>query len=131
MPTFISKDGDWQPGHERVSVIDKNGEPQIYDGPDREAVKYIESEGGKVGQDALQDPQLLQASRNMGFASIEAYLAHFKVTEKQLAEKKLADAQVVTHALPKGQKEANALGTKGGFYDGDKSNPQKEFDKKG
>lgn len=131
MPSFKSVNGIWEPAHERVSIKDEAGEPQIYSGPDREASKYIEEEGGVVGQDAAQDPQVLQASRNMGFKSVEEYLAHFKPTPKQAAEIKEAQSKPVTHALPKGKPEANPLGTKGGFYDGEKSNPQKEFDKKG
>lgn len=131
MPSFKSIGGIWEPAHERVATTDKGGEPQIYDGPDREAEKYIAEQGGTVGQEALTDPQLLQVSRNMGFNSVEEYKKHFEPTPKQVESIKEEQSKVVTHVAPKGKPSANAQGTKGGFYDGEKSNPQKEFDKKG
>lgn len=116
MPSFKSINGIWEPAHERVATVDKNGQPQIYDGPDREAKKYIEEEGGNVGQDAMKDPQLLQTSRNMGFNSVEEYIAYFKPSEQQVAMKAEADAKVVTHHQPEA-KEGVTGGTPGGFND--------------
>ena len=37
MPTYISRDGLWEPAKEKVAIKDKNGEPIVYDGPDRAA----------------------------------------------------------------------------------------------
>ncbi len=126
MPSFISNNGIWGPAKERA-FDPKSGE--IYDGPDREAVKYIEEEGGVVGQDAAQDPQVLQASRNMGFNSVKEYLDHFKPSDKQVAEKKAADSKIVTHAKPI-PKEGVTGGTKGGFYDPEKEQPESVMAKK-
>lgn len=117
MPSFKSINGLWDAAHERA-FDPKSGE--IYDGPDREALKYIKQEGGTVGQDATKDPQVLQAARNMGFQNVESYLEHFKPTEKQLQEIKAAQLKVVTHALPE-QKEGVTGGTKGGFNEDDET----------
>jgi len=130
MPSFVSKIGKWEAAHERVAYTDKNGEPQIYDGPDRAAEEFIKQEGGSVGQDALKDPQLMQAARNSGFNDVPSYLAAFQPSEKEIKEVELAQKAVVTHNPPKAKKGVSG-GTKGGFYDDEKSNPYKELDKKG
>lgn len=135
MPSFKSINGIWEAAHERVATVDKEGNPQIYNGPDRAAQEYIEQNGGDVGQDALKDPQLLQTSRNMGFTSVDEYIKHFQPTPKQVEATKQAQSKVITHTPePKkpGVQPAGQDGgvSKGGFYD-EKSNPQKEFDKKG
>lgn len=115
MPSFISKNGIWNPARERSTYIDSDGQPQIYDGPDRAATKFIAEEGGVVGQDATQDPQVLQASRNMGFPTVEAYLAHFKPTAKQEAEVAEAQSKIVTHVNP--EPKTGVDPTLGGFFD--------------
>lgn len=119
MPSFVSKNGIWEPAKERVATV-VDGQPQIYEGPDREAVKYIEEEGGVVGQDASQDPQVLQASRNMGFNSVQEYLAHFQPTPKQVEEIKIAQEKPITHAAEK-SKPGVTGGTKGGFNKDDET----------
>lgn len=121
MPTFISPNGLWKAAHERVSYIDKDGVPQIYDGPDRAAMEFIAQEGGTVGQDALKDPQLLQASRNAGFPTLEAYLEYFKPTEQEV--KKVEDAQknTISHVV-KPPVEPVETGTLGGHFDGESTN---------
>lgn len=129
MPSYKSINGIWEPAHEKVAVTGKDGLPEIYDGDDRAAKEYISSEGGTVGQDAAQDPQVLQAARNMGFENVDKYLAHFAPSPKQVLETKTAQEEIVTHKPKRGRPSANTLGTKGGFYE-DTSNPQKEFDKK-
>lgn len=126
MPSFVSNGGKWEPAHERA-FDPKTGE--IYDGPDREAVKYIEQEG-TVGKDALTDPELKMASRNMGFNTVEEYLKYFEPTAKQVEDKKAADLKIVTHSDPIKKAGINKTGSKGGFYDPDKETPELVMGKK-
>ncbi len=121
MPTFVSKNGIWKPARERTSYIDKDGVPQIYDGPDRAASEFEAQEGGTVGQDALKDPQLLQASRNAGFPTLEAYLEYFKPSEKELKNVEEAQASTIAHKITP-PVEPVETGTLGGHFDGDKEN---------
>jgi len=127
MPSFISNKGLWSPAHERA-FDPKSGE--IYDGPDREAKKYIDLEGGIVGKDALTDPELMQVSRNMGFKSVEDYLAYFQPSKKDIDAKLAADKKVVTHAMPSPQVSVDSVkGHKGGFY-GDTDTPEGAMSRK-
>jgi len=121
MPTFVSKNGMWNPAKERTSYIDKDGVPQIYDGPDRAASEFIEQEGGTVGQDALKDPQLLQASRNAGFPTLEAYLEYFKPTAQEVEAVEKAQANTIAHKVTPAV-EPVETGTLGGHYDGETTN---------
>ena len=131
MPSFVSKQGLWDAAHERVAYVDKEGQPQIYDGPDRAALEFIQKEGGTVGQDALQDPQLLQASRNAGFNTLAEYLAHFAPRPKEVEAINKAHGEVVTHKLPQSKPMTNAIGTKGGFNSDDETPLQAMEKKKG
>jgi hypothetical protein len=115
MPTFISKNGMWEAAQERA-FDPKSGE--IYQGPDRAAKEVIEANGGPLGQDALRDPQLLQASRNAGFTSVEEYIKNFAPRPEQVKAIEEAQKIVVTHANPT-PKEGVTGGTKGGFNDDD------------
>ena len=124
MPNYISDNGSWKPAHERT-FDPKLGE--IYDGPDRAAKSFIESEGGKVGQDATKDPQLLQAARNMGFPTVEEYLNYFKPTDKQVEEKKIADEKIIDHKLQ--EPKPGVEPTLGGFHD-DSETPDQVLEQK-
>ena len=116
MPTFISRNGVWEAAQERA-FDPKSGE--IYEGPDRAAKEVIEANGGPMGQDALKDPQLLQASRNAGFTSVEEYIKYYeqKPQEKKVLEE--AQNKIVTHAAPVPKEGVG--NTVGGFNDEDSS----------
>jgi hypothetical protein len=91
MPTFVSNKGVWYPAKEKIGLTNvseedivykgkriKPGEPFVYAGPDREAVKRIKEENGEdgetLGTDFRTDPDFIQATRTMGFNTVEEYL---------------------------------------------------------
>ena len=116
MPTFVSKNGVWEPANERA-FDPKTGE--IYQGPDRAAKEVIEANGGPMDQDALKDPQLLQASRNAGFTSVEEYIKYYEQKPAEKAALKEAQEKIVTHANPTPKEGVG--NTVGGFNDEDSS----------
>jgi hypothetical protein len=113
MPSYISKLGKWEAAKERA-FIPKTGE--IYDGPDRAAMEVLKENGGDMGQDALKDPQLLQASRNAGFTSIEEYISYYTPKPEEIKAIEEAQQKIVTHANPE-PKPGVESGTLGGFHD--------------
>lgn len=96
MPTFISRGGIWEPAKERA-FDPKTGE--IYDGPDREAVRYIKAEGGKVGTAIEEDPQLIEIAEARR-QTVHEYIAKHAPTPAQVQAKAEADTKIVTHADP-------------------------------
>jgi general stress protein YciG len=106
MPNFVSVGGVWKPRKESAmmtntfgktiesefitasdgSHVVKPGENFLYNGPDREAVKKIKEEG-EQGRHFKNDPEFLQAVRNMGFNNVEEYLKHIGYNEKSDKEK--------------------------------------------
>lgn len=137
MPSFISVDGVWTAAKEKVSDSARGIE---HDGPDREAIKFIAQEKGisvaeaikenaSIGMPASEDPEMFEVAKKHGFNSVEDYLKAKKPTVAQEAEIKKARSKVVTHK-DEPRKPGVDTGTKGGFYDGEKSDPIKEFNKK-
>ncbi len=60
MATYISKDGVCKPAIEKVALIDKNGEPYIYEGPDRSATEYLKQVGeDHIGVPFWEDPEII------------------------------------------------------------------------
>lgn len=125
MPTFISKRGVLHPAKENVSLVYKGTKPIpkedlpkgitiagdvlepgqgfIYDGPDREALRMLHEAGEEsLGKDFKNDPDFLQAVRNMGYQSPEEYLQQVGYDEKKDEEdfKKKATT-VKSHEIPK------------------------------
>ena len=127
MPSFVSKQGKWEAAKERA-FDPQTGE--IYDGPDRAALEFLKQNGGDLGQDALKDPQLMQASRNAGFNTVQEYLNYYAPKPEEVKATEEAQKVIVTHANPK-PKPGVTGGTKGGFYDGDKETPDSALAKKG
>ena len=97
MPTFVSNCGKWEAAKEKINLIYKGkksipkeelpqgvtisgeflnpGDPFIYDGPDREALRYLHSLGeDHLGMDFRHNPEFLQSVRNMNFNSVDEYL---------------------------------------------------------
>ncbi len=115
MPSFVSKNGKWEAATEKVAIKDENGEDKIYVGPDRAAKEFLEQNGGEVGQDALLDPQNLQAARNMGFNNVEEMFKAMSPTPKQVEAIEKAQNTVVTHKDP--SPKPSVGDTLGGFND--------------
>ena len=111
-PTFVSKKGVWYAAKEKVGgliykgkkVISKEtlpkgvmisgdelrpGDPFIYDGVDREALKMLHEQGYDLqgervlGVDFRHEPEFLQAVRNMGFQNVKEYLEHMGYNEEE------------------------------------------------
>lgn len=119
MPSFVSKGGVWEPAKERA-FDPKSGE--IYDGPDREAKRYIEENGGAVGMDILDDPQLIEIAESRRM-TVQQYVEKFSPKPDQIKAKKEADEKIVTHALPT-PKPGVSDGQIGGFYDPSSETPE-------
>lgn len=137
MPSFISKDGEWVAAPEKA--VDTRT-MEIYEGPDREALKFIAQEkgitveearktGAKIGMLASEDPEMFEVAKKHGFNTVEDYLKAKRPSPADQARIDEARKKVVTHA-PETPKPGVDTGTKGGFY-GEKSDPISEFNKKG
>ena len=139
MPSFISKDGVWTPASEKAVNVRT---AEVYEGPDREALKFIATENGisvedakksnaHIGMLASEDPEMFEVAKKHGFTSVDDYLKAKKPTPQQVAIQKEAQSKVVTHQPP-APKPGVDTGTKGGFYDPEKQqSPVSQFDKKG
>jgi len=138
MPNYVSDGGVHYPAKEKVGLTntsdkpyDNNGEevapgdPFIYEGPDRAAVKELAEASGLIadpnkkiedlqvtfGTDFRKDPDFLQMTRTMGFNTPEKYLksiGYDNEAEKKKFEERAAVIQ--KHELPKRHKEALILG---------------------
>ena len=137
-PTFISDEGVWIPGKEKVALEKKNKEtgetePFIYEGQDRAALQMLKDldleEQGHMGQHFTENADLYEVCRAKGYDSIEEYverLGYKSDKAKELVEK--YKSQFNTHKTPnkvKGKEfvggGSNTAGTgndkKGGFGD--------------
>lgn len=136
MPSFVSFRGKLYPAKEMISLTNKSnkaieyngkliqpGQPFIYEGPDREAVKELMLAGQEfLGQDFKNDPDFLQAVRNRGFNTVDEYLKHIGYDEAKDEKEFKAKASVINmHELPRRHAEIIALGggkdTSGGKQD--------------
>lgn len=101
MPSWVSKEGVWEPAHEYVVNPKAEKGKEIYDGPDREAVKVMEEEGGNLGQHYTLDMELISRVKQLGFDSIEDYLKMKQVDPKKLqAAYEKNKEKIVDHAAP-------------------------------
>ena len=136
MPTFVSNKGLWSPAKEEVGLINKSdkvieydgkkiqpGQPFVYSGPDREALKMLNIAGAAtLGTDFRHDPEFRQAVRNQGFESIEEYLKHIGYDEEADTKKfKEKTAKVKAHEIPERVKKIDAMGG-GKDFSGNKDN---------
>lgn len=136
MPSFISIEGKCYPAMEKA-VNRETGE--VYEGPDREAVRFIAQETGLsvedviktkayVGMSCIDDPQILEVARQRNM-TIEEYMKINAPTPKQVQIQKEAQSKVVTHTQVK-TKEDN-VGGLGGFFDPEKKqDAMTQFNKK-
>lgn len=78
MPRYDSIGGKWYPANEKVLLTDvdiEKGENPIYEGPDRAAIKELESLGLEFhGQDYSENEDMLERVRNLGYSTIDEYL---------------------------------------------------------
>jgi len=136
MPSFVSIDGVWVAAKEKAVNRDT---AEIYEGPDREAIKFIAQERGisiqeaidtnaSIGMLASEDPEMLEIAKKHGFNNVDDYMKAKKPAPKVEAEIKANRQKVVTHQNPT-PKPGVDTGTKGGFHD-EKSDPVSEFNKK-
>lgn len=143
MPTFNSApDGKWYPAEEEVVVTPKDGSsPFIYKGKDREASIMIAKEHGVSAEEAIEknlsigvsvyeNPDILALAqyRNM---SVEEYIKRNQPTKEQEALRQKEQAKIITHSNPTPKPAVEPIGSKGGFYDPQKTDALKEFNKKG
>ena len=101
----------------------KPGQPFIYRGPDREALKLLHKAGAAtLGQDFRHDPEFLQAVRNQGFTSIDDYLKNIGYDEKADEDKfTKRTATVKAHEIPSRVEKINVMGG-GKDFSGNKDN---------
>lgn len=139
MPTFYSDRGIWHAAKERVGgliyqgtkSIPKSklpstikiagdtlnpGDPLIYDGADREALKLLNKEGYNLkgeqvmGKDFRNDPDFLQAVRNMQFNNLDEYLKSIGYDDEE-QDKQVSERAIKTksHEVPKRVREITEL----------------------
>ena len=124
-PTFISNKGKWVPAKEEIGLVNKSdkvieyngekiqpGQPFIYKGADREALKVLHNAKVEyLGTDFRQDPEFLQAVRNQGFNTVDDFLKNMGYDEEADTKKFEERAAVVkAHDIPKKVNEINVLG---------------------
>ena len=102
MPKWISRSGKWYPQNEKVGLINKQGEPYIYDGADRAALFVLwQDKVETLGMDFKIDPELLMRVKQLGFKDMAEYLAYIGYDEKKVEEQFKKNASVVNmHELP-------------------------------
>jgi len=136
MPSFISDKGVWSPAKEEIGLINKSekiieykgkkikpGQPFIYNGPDREALKLLNEQGaGTLGTDFRHDPEFRQAVRNQGFETVEDYLKNIEYDEEADTKKfKEKAASVKAHEVPEKVEQIKTMGG-GKDFSGNKDN---------
>lgn len=125
MSSYVSHKGKWYPKKEKVSMVNKSGkvckykgediqpgDPFIYEGADREALKELAAAGEEhFGRDFRTEPEFLQAVRNQGFENVDQYLKHIGYDEEADDKRFEELAEVVgKHELPKRVAEINTMG---------------------
>lgn len=101
MGSWISRDGVLKPATERVALYDKNGDPSIYEGPDRSAMEYLK----EVGQESLgmhfsEDSEIIERAHEKKKTIEEFTKQNIYTKEKREAGFREAEAKKVNHKLP-------------------------------
>lgn len=131
MPRFISKGGKWYPSKEKVALTNfsektiknpstdekykdeeiKPGEQYMYSGADRAALYELwKAKVEHFGEDFRQNPEFLQAVRNMGYTNYKKYLKDIGFDEEKMEEDFAKKAEMVSsHDLPKKVKALDIL----------------------
>lgn len=133
MSRFVSKDGVWYPGKERVSLKNLSGkiltnpseegskfhgeevqpgDDFIYEGPDRAAMYHLFKEKlDTLGQDFRQNPDMVGIARQFGYKSVDAYAKAVGYDADKVEEDFKKNASVMAkHELPKRAQETLIMG---------------------
>lgn len=119
MPRFVSKEGEWHAAKERVGLTNLSdepfeyngetinpGEPFVYNGPDREAVKMLWEAGQEtLGTNFRADPEFLKSLQAYGLSSdeegVKKYLKRIGYNEEEVNKVFDETASVINkHELP-------------------------------
>lgn len=102
MGSWNSKDGIFVPARERVAYFDKDGMPQIYDGPDRSATQYLKETGEvQLGTHFLEHPENIERAHEKKMTVEQFTKTDVNTKEKREKAFKEAEAKVNTHLAPK------------------------------
>jgi hypothetical protein len=125
MPTYNSKDGVLTPAHERVAYMDKDGMPQIYDGPDRAATEYMKEQGvdpktEHLGMHFTENTDMIERAHDKNMSMEQFTKTKVHTQEKRDKAYKENSEKIVTHVgePKKAMKEKGQSGggnLKGGF----------------
>jgi len=130
MPTYNSKDGVWKPAIERVALVDKNGDPHIYEGPDRAATEYLKEVGeDHLGMPFYEDPEIIDRAHDRHMTVDQFCKTSVHTPEKREKEFQEKAKVKANHKLPERKaaiKQTQTGGTNtagtgslyGGFGDG-------------
>lgn len=125
MPSYTSHEGKWYPAKERIALKNKSDKPFeykgqtinpgddfIYEGGDREALKELALAGEEYfGRNFKNDPDFLQAVRNMNFKNVDEYLENIGYDQEAVDKQFEETAEVVNrHELPKQVEAINVMG---------------------
>ncbi len=117
MPNWVSKDGEWFPAKEKVALKKESGEPFIYEGPDRAAIKELWEQAGRpkvsnekdltdkkafLGQDFRSNTDMINTARQLGYKTVDAYVkAHGYSADEAKKNFEEKASEVSVHELPK------------------------------
>lgn len=136
MSSWVSDKGKWHPAKEKIALTNlsdvdikhngqviKPGDPFIYEGPDRQAIKELHEAGqNHLGDDFRRDPDFIQMTRTRNFNSVKEYLDWLGYDEKEHDEEcKKKMHTVKAHEVPKRAKEIMVMGG-GKDYSGNENN---------
>ena len=112
MPNWLSRDGVWYPVKEKVGLKKKDGEPYIYEGPDRAALFVLFQEKTEtLGMDFRHDPDLLARVRALGYKDIDEYALAVGYDPQKVEEDFQKHASAVNkHELPEKVKAVEMMG---------------------
>ena len=105
MPRYVSDEGRWKPGKERVAITNAKGEPEIYDGDDRAALEEIKA-GNVTSQHFTEFPEFIDRVRQVRNLSVKEYLdsiGYNPSMSKAEVEKRLSE--VNTYSEPERKKQ--------------------------
>lgn len=112
MPTWISKDGVQKPALEKVMLTNpKTGEPYLYEGPDRAAIKYLQDNNvTELGIDFRKDPEIINRARQFNMTVDEWCQIHLNPDEKRKADFAQKEKEINFHAPPAKKKATEFRG---------------------
>ena len=115
MASYVSKDGVCKPAIEKVALIDKNGEPYIYEGPDRAAVEYLKEVGEEhLGMPFYENPEIIDRAHERRQTVDEFCKTAIHTKEKREKEYNEKVKEKVLHTPPTrkpAQKQTQTGGT--------------------